>query len=234
MTFIHYQFKKLLRSYSFIPPYCFFILWIVIFYFYKNQIILSSYASSSIILFVITTWLTLNIFKLESSTEKHILFIQLNSKNKFLTYKLIFALISLAPMMLFSILYPIITGRFSESLNTQTFLLSIYIHLIIVILGIIIGSIVAIQTFLSKKYSWLFLSLILVTSMIKFVLIQNYPILKYILFFIPPIGDFLNLFNQLECKNWLNKFVSLNLEFAIYIFISLFIINYIFKKSEYY
>ena len=84
MNFLNYQFKKFFRSYTFIPPYITHIIWICIFYFYSNQNILSSYAASAIILFFISSWITFIIFDLEGNNEKHLLFIQLNSKIKFL------------------------------------------------------------------------------------------------------------------------------------------------------
>ena len=84
--------QKIFRSYTFIPPYITHIIWICIFYNYSNQNILSSYAASAIILFFISSWITFIIFDLEGNNEKHLLFIQLNSKIKFLNLKIFFPL----------------------------------------------------------------------------------------------------------------------------------------------
>ena len=84
--------QKFFRSYTFIPPYIIHIIWICIFYYYSNQNILSSYAASAIILFFISSWITFIIFDLEGNNEKHLLFIQLNSKIKFLNLKIFFPL----------------------------------------------------------------------------------------------------------------------------------------------
>ena len=59
-------------------------------YLYNEQPILSSYASSCLGLFIITCWLTLNILNLESLNEKYLLFIQLESKLKYLIAKWLF------------------------------------------------------------------------------------------------------------------------------------------------
>lgn len=234
MNFINYQFKKLYRSYSYIPPYGFFTIWIMLFYFYKDQLILSSFASSSVVLFATISWLTIRIFNLESIHEKYLLFIQLGSKLKYMNYKILFSFLSSIPMVLFSILYPIITNRFSEKFDLITLVLSIYIHFIIMIIAILIASFFTIQKFLSHKYSWLFLIMIYILSIIKFAIIKSYPVFKLLLFFIPPVGDFLNLFNKKITDKWINEFIHLNIEIFLFVFIVFFLINYIFKKSEYY
>lgn len=55
--------------------------------FIQGQPILSSYASSSIGLLIISCWLTISIWNLESLNEKYLLFTQLESK-------LLFSLVS--------------------------------------------------------------------------------------------------------------------------------------------
>lgn len=233
MNFLNYQFKKFLRSYTFIPPYITHIIWICIFYYYSNQNILSSYAASAIVLFFISSWITFIIFDLEVNNEKHLLFIQLNSKIKFLNLKIFFSFISSIPLIITSFLFPIITYRFSEAVTFQHAFLSIYLHIIVVILGVILGSFIRIQTILSKKYSWLLLMLLTLLSIIKFILVNNQPILKYVLIIVPSVGEFLNYFNKPISKLLCSDFLILNTNIAVYIVITLILINLTFKYSEY-
>lgn len=232
MNFLNYQFKKFFRSYTFIPPYITHIIWICIFYNYSNQNILSSYAASAIILFFISSWITFIIFDLEGNNEKHLLFIQLNSKIKFLYLKIFFSFISSIPLIIISFLFPIVTYRFSEAITFRYAFLSIYLHIIVVILGVILGSLIRIQTILSRKYSWLLLVLLTLLSIIKFILVNNQHILKYVLIIVPSVGEFLNYFNQPIAKLWCFDFLILNTNIAVYIVITLILINLIFKYSE--
>lgn len=91
MRFTAYQLKKLIRSYTFIPPYIIYMIWIAMLYVYSGQSILSSYASSTIVLLAVSAWLTNNIYQLENNKERQLLFIQFNSKLKYLTHKLYFS-----------------------------------------------------------------------------------------------------------------------------------------------
>ena len=88
MRFTNYQFKKLIRSYTFIPPYIVYMIWIAMLYVYSGQSILSSYASSTIVLLSVSAWLTINIYQLENNKERQLLFIQFNSKLNYLTHKI--------------------------------------------------------------------------------------------------------------------------------------------------
>lgn len=216
------------------PSVRFFIIVIMLFYFYKNQMILPSYASSMILLYATLSWLTIINFNLDSIQEKHMLFIQLDSKLKYLNYKMLFSFLSSIPLVMFSILYPIITNSFSESFDLYTIILSIYLHLIIVMIDVLVASFITVQKFFSQKYSWLLLVLIYVISIIKFAIVQSYPVLKFLLFFIPPVGNFLNLFNKSTSDIWSKEFILLNLEIVLFICIAIVLINYIYKKSEYY
>lgn len=231
MTFISYQFKKFFRSYTFIPPYSVYILWIFILYVYKNQMILSSYASASTLLFFVTAWLTIKIFQLESITEEHLLFIQMHSRLKYLNNKMYFVFLTTIPLITISFLYPILTVRFAETLSLQSLLLGIYMHIIVVVIGIIIGTFIVTQNFLSRKYSWLLLTLILVISLLRFTLIHQYPLLKILFVFIPPVGDFLTFFTNSHLTIISYSFLIINAEMIIYIAVSTIIINYIFKKK---
>ncbi len=52
------------------------------------------------------------------------------------------------------------------------------------------------------------------------------------LFFIPPVGNFLNLFNKTTSDIWSKEFILLNLEIVLFICIAIVLINYIYKKAS--
>ena len=91
MNFLNYQFKNFSALIHYTSIYNSYYMDLY-FLFYSNQNILSSYAASAIILFFISSWITFIIFDLEGNNEKHLLFIQLNSKIKFLNLKIFFPL----------------------------------------------------------------------------------------------------------------------------------------------
>lgn len=74
--------------------------------------------------------------------------------------------------------------------------------------------------------------LLTLLSIIKFILVNNQHILKYVLIIVPSVGEFLNYFNQPIAKLWCFDFLILNTNIAVYIVITLILINLIFKYSE--
>ena len=61
MRFTAYQFKinKIIHIYT---SYIVYMIWIAMLYVYSGQSILSSYASSTIVLLAVSAWLTINIY----------------------------------------------------------------------------------------------------------------------------------------------------------------------------
>ncbi|WP_145476865.1 hypothetical protein [Staphylococcus warneri] len=233
MRFTAYQFKKLIRSYTFIPPYIVYMIWIAMLYVYSGQSILSSYASSTIVLLAVSAWLTINIYQLENNKERQLLFIQFNSKLKYLTHKLYFSIMTLLPLIIFSILYPILFNRFSEKMSIIHLTLALYLHVIVVIFGVLIGTFIYIQTVMSRKYSWLLLILIILLSIMRHTIILSVPATKYILWLIPPVGDFIQIYQYSLNQLITFHFLFISLWIAIYIFIFTLGLYYLFSKTEY-
>lgn len=111
--------------------------------------------------------------------------------------------------------------------------LALYIHAIVVIFGVLIGTFICIQNVMSRKYSWLLMMLIILLSIMRHTIILSLPATKYILWLIPPVGDFIQIYQYS-----LNHLISFHFLFisgwiGSYIFIFTLGLYYLFSKSEY-
>ncbi|PTU82606.1 hypothetical protein BUZ67_11290 [Staphylococcus pasteuri] len=97
----------------------------------------------------------------------------------------------------------------------------------------IIGAVINTQNILSKRYSWLLLILIVLLSILRQTVIQHYPISKFILWIIPPIGDVIQYYQLSLTEILSTDFLLLNIWFVIYIILSSTLLYYIFSKTEY-
>lgn len=176
-----YQYKKFITAYQYIAPCMFFLTALIMLYFYSGQPILSSFASSAIILLFIMTWLTTIILNLENIEEQQLLFVQLNGKRKYILGKLVFSCLVSIPS--YYLLWHIQLWRWGLSNIFQflIFFLGIYIHIALALLGIVFTLLLKVIQGLSQKYRWLVLVLIYLISILKIPLIQNFSILKFIL-----------------------------------------------------
>ncbi|UDI77095.1 hypothetical protein HYI43_00465 [Staphylococcus taiwanensis] len=233
MALINYHFKNFIRSYKWIGPSITFLILLAITYFYSGQPIMSSFASTSMLLLFITAWLTIIILDTDSIKEKQLLFTQLKTKGTYLTSKLIFSFLVILPLGLCAIILPIITFRFEQMPNLMEIVLGLYSHAIVIALGVIMTTLVRSITKRSDKFIWLFIVLILLLSILRVVIIQTFPISKFVLWFLPPISDFLTLLNHASSKIFDISFLFVNLWMIGYLIVMWVILYVVFNKSEY-
>ncbi|PNZ70690.1 hypothetical protein E2556_00935 [Staphylococcus croceilyticus] len=233
MALINYHFKNFIRTYKWIGPLISFLLLVVILYTYSGQPILSSFASTSMLLLFISVWITVIVLDIDSTKEKQLLFTQLKSKKTYLTSKLIFSFIIILPLGLWAIAYPIITFRFEHMPNLIEILIGIYSHIIIIALGVIMTTLIKSLTNVSDKLIWLFLVLICLILLLRGILVQTFPNLKYILWIFPPVSDFLNTLNKNLTDVFSVSFLLINFWMIGYLIVMLILLYTIFNKSEY-
>lgn len=211
--FIKYQFKSYIRSFKIIPPAATFLIWIVVLYHYSGVEILSSYAVSSIVLYLVTTWIAMNLFSIEEEAEKSMLFVQVGKVNYLLGKWMISFLIALA-LTLFSIFYPILLGSFKETVQPIHLGLSIFIHLLFAIFGILVGSFSSITSFIPKRYTWLSAVLIIAITLSYEGIVEKLSFLKWLLLIFPPVVNVINFFEP-DDLNYFGKEFWIFSSFAI-------------------
>lgn len=202
--YICYQFISYIRSLKIIPPATIFFVWIFIFYTYSGIPISSSYSVSSITVYLVMTWLTISVFSIEGDTEKNLLFVQLRSKTRYIWGKWITSIFFSLFFTIFAIVYPLLLNSFNESITLIHLIISFYSHFILAWFGILIGTFFSITSFVSKKYTWLLASLVIVVSLSYEGLVEDASILKWLLFLLPPVTqvvDYLNNYNVLQIED---------------------------------
>lgn len=213
-SFIKYQLLNYVRSLRFIPASTLFLCWIFISYAYNNNPILSSYAVSSISLYLIMTWITMTLFTLEQESEKHMLFTHLGNKQAYLVGKWAACLCFAIPLFLFAEFYPILTGNFEEAMSGTYYVISFYSHFILGLFGILVGTIFSATRFAMKRYAWLSAMLVLMISLASEKIEDSFQLLKWPLLLFPPV---LRITSYLEggAKTFLSSEFWLDTSFVI-------------------
>lgn len=231
-AFVRYQSISFIRSMKFIPPAMFFLAWVFILYAYKNVPILSSYGVSSIALYLTMTWIAMAVFTLEEDSEKHILFTHVGGKQRFLTGKWLASLISMFPLALFAILYPILTGSFNGSMTVRPYAMTFYSHIIFGIFGILVGTLFSATTLALKKYAWLSAVFVLVVSLASKSLIEVVPLLKWGLLVFPPVFNVIEYMGEGDQLIVNRGFWFDTLHVMLYLIIGTIITRWLFLKKE--
>ena len=231
LSFVHYQFLSYVRSLKFIPPLVIFFAWVFILYAYKGVPILSSYAVSSITMYLIMTWITMSIFTLDDESEKHILITHLRRKRSYLFGKWLTILVIIIPLLLFAVFFPIITDSFNKEMSLKLYIFTFYSHLVFAIFGILVGTLFSSTKLATKKYAWLSSVLIIVISLASKSIIEMMTFSKWILWIFPPVFKVVEYMD--EDQLLINKPIIFDSVFVvIYLLIVAVIIIPLFLKKE--
>ncbi|MDW0116812.1 hypothetical protein QTL97_07700 [Sporosarcina thermotolerans] len=194
--FIRYQFGSYLRSLTFIPPLTLFIGWIIVFYTYSGVPIMSSYAVTCISLYLVMTWVAMNVFALEGESEKNLLFVQLPNKRDYLWGKWVVCFLVASILGLIAIAYPMLISSFKGTVRLVHIGAAIYGHLFFAVFGIIVGSFFSNIKMESKKFAWLSAMLVIAVSIAYEGIVEKVYIFKWILLPFPPVSQFLMHFTD--------------------------------------
>jgi hypothetical protein len=181
---------------TFIPPVTVLLGWVFILYAYKNVSILSSYAISSVAIYLTMTWIAMGIFQIDGDSEKHILFFTIGKKSLFVLGKFLTCFLVWIPLFLFAEFFPLVTHSFNGEMTLIHAGLSLYSHFILGMLGVIIGALCSATKLSTKRYAWLTAVLILVISMATPSILEGVSALRYVLWLFPPVTQVITYLNQ--------------------------------------
>lgn len=85
---IKYSLHDYIRSHKYFPPVSTFIVLIAVFYTYKPNPIVDSYAITALFLFVISAWLCMSVLSLDSPVQRQLLILNLRSGYRYYLAKL--------------------------------------------------------------------------------------------------------------------------------------------------
>ncbi|AGX03515.1 MULTISPECIES: hypothetical protein [Bacillus] len=196
MAFLQYQLRSVIRSYRFLPPYTVYLVWIFVLYTYEGAPVLSSYAVSSIALYLCTAWLGMLFFSLDQEQEKFILMSHLGSKKKYLAGKAAAVFVSSLPLMIFAIYFPVITGSFRLEMEISFYLLAFYAHIMLAILGLLVSMLFSGGLNADKRYAWLAAVLILTASLAAESAADEWKGASWFLWLLPPVMRALSYLSQ--------------------------------------
>ncbi|WP_231111891.1 ATP-binding cassette domain-containing protein [Staphylococcus equorum] len=114
--------------------------------------VLSSYGSTSIVLFLIMTWLTIINFKHDTVNERYILYIQLRSKNNYLKLKVLYLFLVSCLLILLSLFYPLLIQVFNKDVTLNLIFIGLISHILMSLFGILLGSFVTNTKIASKNF----------------------------------------------------------------------------------
>jgi hypothetical protein len=200
-SLIKYSLHDYLRSHKYFPPISTFIILIFVYYSYRPNPIVDSYAVTALIVYVISAWLCTSVLSLDPPVQRQVMIFHLGGKNRYYLSKLISVWFISLILICYAFVYPIIFGMFQEPVTLGMGLVSFVNHVFLSILGISIASLFSKVITESAVNSYGGLSLTIVISVAALGINDALPsYLKNIIWIIPPAAS-----TQPTLFNWNGK-----------------------------
>lgn len=133
----------MLRSYSvsqrYFGPLAAMVIAVLILYSYKPNPVMNSYAATAVFLFAGCAWLGLSFLNHEHAVQKQVVIVQLRSARRYSVGGLLALGLLTLLLDMFMVIFPLLTGRFSEPAGLSRILLAFTGHALLGMLGFAIS-----------------------------------------------------------------------------------------------
>lgn len=224
---IKYSVQDYFRSHKYFPPISTYIIFIFVFYTYTPNPIIDSYTVTAVVLYIISAWLCISLLSLDSSVQKQIMILTINSRTRYYISKLVAVWLIAMVLAIYAFLYPIIFNLFSEPVTLTIGVISLVNFMLSVTLGVCVASLFSGGLMGSPINSYGGLAFILTISLAAQGIYNILPsIFKSIVWIIPPA-----MITQSPLRNWTEEtFTGLSIFPFIWTAIYSFLILYLFLR----
>lgn len=167
------QLQSFSRSYRWVAPYVSFLAMLGIVYAYRGLPVLSSYAVTSVIVYVFAVWLTMLVWTMEQTSERHIVQTHVASKRTYWYGKGAASFLVVCPLIALALVVPLLAGNFRETGPLHWYALASTSHVVLAWCGVVVGTACYGTGLATKKYTALVALGLIVYSLSFDVLIRN-------------------------------------------------------------
>jgi len=189
-----YLLRNYNRSYRFIPPLFTYLIFIGIFYAYKPNPVMGSFAVTAVLSFIVTAWICYSFMQSESSVQEEITLLHLRNPAKYYIGLLMAIVLMSIILLIVAMAYPIVGDFFDRPVGIVDIIVGLLSHLGLSFLGIAIA-IFFTGKFVSKPS--VAIGSILVVIILSFcqgaIANELGPALEWITWILPPTFYIMNL-----------------------------------------
>ncbi|MBS7009110.1 hypothetical protein [Anaerostipes sp.] len=199
---IKYHWRQYLKTNKFVMPFAALIIMLFTLYSSKPVEVTDSFISSCQFVFLIASWIGISLTGLEDPVSEQIIILRIKShKNYYIIHTLFLLSISAATSVICTAVPVLINllndGQlFSRPLLVSDIITGFYLLFLSVFLGCTLGELSHPRIIRDRKSALLLILFIDIVSFIKTALITGFPVLKFILWIVPPISLLPSVFSN--------------------------------------
>lgn len=230
---LKYNLKMYMQSYKYIMPFLVFMIYMGMEYYITPVDIVGSMISSAAFLFALMTWIGFTYCNNAELIAEEVLILKLKSHTRYWISKIIFmsvvglffSILSIGAPLIYNLIYNV----FKYPVTFGDIFVSFIIHMSLSIIGALIGMLLQPRMISNRKMAMLCAIFIVLMSIVKGPVINEFPYAKYIMWFFPPINEISQAYLNFKHFNIHNLIMPLII-MIIYIFIESFILINRMKK----
>lgn len=207
-----YFFKDYKRSNKYIAPLLTYMILMGVVYAVKPCYVMTSYTATCIIIYIIAAWIAVTFVDSEDIVQQQLTILHFKKENVYYFSKIVFVYFFILILSVITIFYPILLGCFIRKIYISDIVIAFMSHAVIGLLGTALGSLFNCRIIKDKKIVVLFLSFILLVSVIRSPLVQALPLFKWITVILPPVYL---IIDKLSSINYVNLENSIQLVYAL-------------------
>lgn len=210
ISMIRYLLASYTRSYRYFAPLAFIIISVMLIYSYRPNPIMSSYAVTSVLLFIGSAWLGLNFFNHDQGRQSMLLIIHSGRPIRYYAAQFFTAALLSMIFSLFAVLFPVVFGMFDKPISLLEFALGYLGHVALALLGISLSVFFQFGFIENQGRAAGLLIIIMVISLAGQTLQQKIPSnIGFIIYVLPPVSTTIDLFMHIEDRSAISTFVTI-------------------------
>lgn len=233
ISVLKYNFKMYMQSHKYIMPFFVFMIYMGMAYYITPVDIVGSMVSSAAFLFVLMTWIGFTYCNNVDLIAEEVLILKLKSHTRYWISKITFMSVVGGFFSVLSIgvpmIYNLICNVFKFPVTFTDIFVSFLVHMLLSVIGALIGMLFQPRIISNRKMAILGSIFIVVMSIVKGPVINEFPYVKYIMWIFPPINEISKAYLNLMHFDMPNLVMPL-INMIIYIFIESFILIKMMKK----
>jgi hypothetical protein len=230
---ITYLLKDFFRSYRYFVPSSFYLIFVVWIYTHVPNPVMPSYATTSIILYLFSSWLAMNFLTSEPNVQQQITLIHSRSKRLYAISRITAIWMITLAFAVFAVVYPLFRGAFDQQVTWLQMTVALYGHLLLALMGIVSASLFHSLFRLKFIYSLGGLLICLVVSIAVGGMEERLPEqMAFILWLLPPAAELMYGLSNFDDLSLANSLLYQGYPFLYLLLYSAFVIRIMNRKMD--
>jgi hypothetical protein len=230
---ITYLLKDFFRSYRYFVPSLFYLIFVVWMYTLVPNPVMPSYATTSIILYLISSWLTMNFLTSEPNVQQQITLLHSRSKRLYAISRITAIWMITLAFAVFAVVYPLFRGAFDQQATWLQLMVALYGHLLLALMGIGSASLFHSLFRLKFIYSLGGLLIFLVVSIAAGGMAERLPEqITFVLWLLPPASEVMYGLSNFDDLSMGKSLLYLGYPFLYLVLYNAFVIRIMNRKMD--